>query len=104
VAFELLQREGANVTLAEGGIEGVRKATEYSEALDAVLMDIQMPDIDGLEATRKIRLDAKRGAVKIIAMTANASIDEAQACLTAGMDDHLAKPIDLDEMVAKLQH
>lgn len=104
VAFELLQREGANVTLAEGGIEGVRKATEYSEAFDAVLMDVQMPDIDGLEATRKIRLDAKRGAVKIIAMTANASIDEAQACLTAGMDDHLAKPIDLDEMVAKLQH
>ncbi|WP_445323810.1 PAS domain S-box protein [Pseudomonas sp. EL_65y_Pfl2_R95] len=102
VAFELLQGEGAEVTLAEGGLEGVQQATECDKAFDAVLMDIQMPDIDGLEATRRIRLDAKRGVVKIIAMTANASSADEQACLAAGMDDHLGKPIDLEKMVATL--
>lgn len=102
VAFELLQGEGAQVTLAEGGIEGVQLATNGAKTFDAVLMDIQMPDIDGLEATRRIRLDAARGAVKIIAMTANASGSDEKACLAAGMDDHLGKPIDLDKMVATL--
>lgn len=102
VAFELLQCEGAQVTLAEGGLEGVQQATECAEAFDAVLMDIQMPDIDGLEATRRIRADARRGVVKIIAMTANASSSDEQACLAAGMDGHLGKPIDLEKMVATL--
>jgi len=104
VAFELLKGEGAQVTLAEAGLEGVRQATECSEPFDAVLMDIQMPDIDGLEATRRIRADAKRGAVKIIAMTANASLSDAKACLAAGMDDHLGKPVDLEKMVTVLLH
>lgn len=105
VAFELLQCEGAQVTLAEGGLDGVQQATECAEAFDAVLMDIQMPDIDGLEATRRIRADARRGMVKIIAMTANASSSDEQACLAAGMDGHLGKPIDLEKMVAMLlQH
>lgn len=102
VAFELLKGEGAQVTLAEGGLEGVQQVIASAEAFDAVLMDIQMPDIDGLEATRRIRLDAKRGAVKIIAMTANASRSDEQACMAAGMDDHLGKPIDLEKMVATL--
>lgn len=102
VAFELLQVEGAHVTLAEGGIEGVEQATKSAEAFDAVLMDIQMPDIDGLEATRRIRQDAQRGGVKIIAMTANASRSDEEVCLAAGMDDHLGKPIDLEKMVATL--
>ncbi|ARS52859.1 PAS domain-containing hybrid sensor histidine kinase/response regulator [Kushneria konosiri] len=102
VAFELLQGEGALVTLAEGGIDGVRQVTNSAQPFDAVLMDIQMPDIDGLEATRRIRQDAVRGAVKIIAMTANASGSDERACLEAGMDDHLGKPIDLERMVATL--
>jgi CheY-like chemotaxis protein len=102
VAFELLQGEGADVMLAEAGIEGVRLVTESAESFDAVLMDIQMPDIDGLEATRRIRANTRRGAVKIIAMTANASHADAQLCLAVGMDDHLGKPIDLEKMVATL--
>ncbi|ART62794.1 PAS domain-containing hybrid sensor histidine kinase/response regulator [Kushneria marisflavi] len=104
VAFELLQGEGAQVTLAEGGIEGVQQVTNSTEAFDAVLMDIQMPDIDGLEATRRIRRDAASGSIKIIAMTANASSSDERACLAAGMDDHLGKPIDLEKMVATLLH
>jgi PAS domain S-box-containing protein len=105
VAFELLQGEGAEVTLAEGGLEGVRLATAVPGSLDAVLMDIQMPDIDGLEATRRIRAHAQSGDLTIIAMTANASSADEQACRAAGMDDHLGKPIDLEQMVATLlQH
>lgn len=102
VALELLQGEGARVTLAEGGIDGVKQVLEGKEAFDAVLMDIQMPDIDGLEATRRIRLDAAGESVKIIAMTANASSLDEKNCLAAGMDDHLGKPIDLEKMVATL--
>jgi CheY-like chemotaxis protein/HPt (histidine-containing phosphotransfer) domain-containing protein len=103
VAFELLQGEGAQVILAEGGLEGVRLATECAENLDVVLMDIQMPDIDGLEATRRIRADARCQGLTIIAMTANASSADEQACRAAGMDDHLGKPIDLEKMVATLR-
>ncbi|MBU1283152.1 MAG: PAS domain S-box protein [Gammaproteobacteria bacterium] len=102
VAFELLKGEGAQVTLAEGGLEGVQLATDNAEALDAVLMDIQMPDIDGLEATRRLRADARSQGLTIIAMTANASSADEQACRAAGMDDHLGKPIDLEKMVATL--
>lgn len=102
VAYELLQGEGAHVALAECGLEGVDRATSTTEAFDVVLMDIQMPDIDGLEATRRIRMDAHRGGVKIIAMTANVSRSDEQACMAAGMDDHLGKPIDLEKMVAAI--
>ena len=102
VAFELLKGEGAEVALAEGGLEGVQMIIEGAEAFDAVLMDVQMPDIDGLEATRRVRGDARCGAVKIIAMTANASLSDEQECRAAGMNDHLGKPIDLEKMVATL--
>lgn len=102
VAFELLTQEGAEVTLAEGGLEGVTLATKSAPAFDAVLMDIQMPDIDGLEATRLIRADGDQGGVKIIAMTANASEQDKQACYAAGMDDHLSKPVDLERLIATL--
>ena len=102
VAFELLQGEGAHVTLAEGGLEGVRLATEFSGTFDAVLMDIQMPDIDGLEATRRIRASVQCAALPIVAMTANASSADQQACFAAGMDGHVGKPIDLDVLVNSL--
>ena len=104
VVFELLRNEGADVTLAEGGIKGVQLATQEATSFDAVLMDIQMPDIDGFEATRRIRASADKGSLKIIAMTANASQQDRQACSEAGMDDHLSKPIDLEKMVATLLH
>jgi len=103
VAAELLAGEGAEVSLAEGGLEGVERVRREQPPFDAVLMDIQMPDIDGLEATRRIRQLAGGLDLPIIAMTANASRTDREACLAAGMNDHVGKPIDLQQLVATLQ-
>ncbi|RON50028.1 ATPase [Pseudomonas frederiksbergensis] len=100
VADELLTREGAEVRLAEGGLEGVSKV--MNERFDVVLMDIQMPDIDGLEATRRIRSNPRFATLPIVAMTANASNSDREACLAAGMNEHVGKPIDLEQLVATL--
>jgi PAS domain S-box-containing protein len=102
VAKELLEQEGASVDLAEGGLRGIQRLNQSPDAFDAVLMDIQMPDIDGYEATRRIRNDDRFHGLPIIAMTANASEDDRKASLAAGMTAHLAKPIDLPQVVATL--
>jgi two-component system sensor histidine kinase/response regulator len=102
VAEGVLRAEGAQVQLAEGGIEGVKRATTAGIPFDAVLMDIQMPDIDGFEATRRIRANPRCAGLPIIAMTANASNADRQACLSAGMNDHVAKPIDVEKLVSVL--
>ncbi|KAA0987336.1 PAS domain S-box protein [Pseudomonas sp. ANT_J12] len=102
VADELLTREGAQVTLSEGGLEGVSKVMNERVPFDVVLMDIQMPDIDGLEATRRIRSNPRFATLPIVAMTANASNTDREACLAAGMNDHVGKPIDLEQLVVTL--
>ncbi len=103
VAFELLGIAGANVELAEGGIEGVTKVQQNCSRYDLVLMDIQMPDIDGYEATRRIRQDSRCARIPIVAMTANASAADRQACLDAGMNEHTGKPFDIDKLVPLIQ-
>ncbi|MPQ70145.1 PAS domain S-box protein [Pseudomonas sp. MWU12-2323] len=103
VADELLRGEGAQVILAEGGLEGVSQVMSASTPFDAVLMDIQMPDIDGLEATRRIRRHPHFALLPILAMTANASSSDREACMAAGMNDHVSKPIDLEQLVLKLR-
>jgi len=92
VAIELLQDAGFRVDLAENGQLGVEKVgtTEY----DLVLMDMQMPVMDGITATLEIRSDGRFGDLPIVAMTANAMAGDRDRCLTAGMNDHVAKPID----------
>ncbi|MDD1013628.1 PAS domain-containing hybrid sensor histidine kinase/response regulator [Pseudomonas rubra] len=102
VADELLTAEGAQITLAEGGLEGVSKVLAGGDPFDVVLMDIQMPDIDGFEATRRIRADRRFVTLPIVAMTANASSSDREACLAAGMNGHIGKPIDLEQLVATL--
>ena len=102
VASGLLHLEGANVTLAGNGLEALA-ALNYTPALyDAVLMDMQMPEMDGLEATRQIRLDPRFETLPIIAMTANASSEDRLVCLAAGMNDHISKPMDLDVLTKSL--
>ncbi|GLR13661.1 hypothetical protein GCM10007907_24510 [Chitinimonas prasina] len=102
VALELLSAEGARVTMAEAGLPGVQLASESAQQFDVVLMDIQMPDIDGLEATRRIRQKISNTELPILAMTANASGDDREACLAAGMDGHIGKPFDIDELVSNI--
>jgi len=87
------------VTVAGNGRLGVRAALSAKPRFDAVLMDIQMPDIDGYEATAKMRSHHSTESMPIIAMTANALAEDKAACLAAGMNDHIGKPIDLDILV-----
>jgi two-component system, sensor histidine kinase and response regulator len=100
VAQELLQAAGLQVELAANGVEAVQLAQQRPH--DLILMDVQMPEMDGLEATRRIRALLGAARTPIIAMTANAFGDEREACLKAGMDDHVAKPVDPAELYTVL--
>ncbi|TAA47158.1 response regulator [Corallincola spongiicola] len=91
VARELLACCGADVAVANNGTEAVCMVQNHH--FDAVLMDIQMPEMDGYEATRAIRSDSQHRKLPILAMTANAMKGDREKCLAAGMDDHIAKPI-----------
>lgn len=102
IALELLKGKGATVSLATGGIEAIEKITQSQDQYDLVLMDIQMPDLDGLEATRRIRAIPEYASLFIVAMTANASQSDREECLAAGMNEHISKPIDLDIVVTKI--
>ncbi|PPC79236.1 hybrid sensor histidine kinase/response regulator [Pokkaliibacter plantistimulans] len=102
VARELLGREGAEVEVVAGGLAGVERVVTGTQRYDAVLMDMQMPDIDGLEATRRIRNDSRFRDLPIIAMTANVSQADQQACRQAGMTAHLGKPLDMEQVIATL--
>jgi len=105
VAYELLSNEGAQVAVASNGRQGVEAALSARPRFDAVLMDIQMPDIDGYAATAEIRRHGSMETLPIIAMTANALAEDKAACLAAGMNDHIGKPIELDVLVnAILRH
>ena len=100
VAEELLRAEGAQVELAENGQGGLSLLESASEPFDAVLMDLQMPVMDGFTATARIRADERWRALPVIAMTANAMAADREACLEAGMSDHVGKPFELDDLVA----
>ena len=96
IALELLEGVGATVEVANDGLEAVRKVLSQPAppAYDVVLMDLQMPEMDGYQATREIRADSRFASFPIIAMTAHATIEERQKCLDAGMNGHVSKPID----------
>jgi two-component system sensor histidine kinase/response regulator len=103
IAVELLEGAGAQVQVANNGREAVEKVAQ--SPFDLVLMDLQMPVMDGYQATAKIRSDPRFDKIPIIAMTAHATVEERQRCLDAGMADHISKPIDPVTMFATIaQH
>ena len=106
VTATLLAALGADVELASSGEEALRRFD--AQRHDLVLMDVQMPEMDGLAATREIRRLENGGAnggshLPIVAMTANAMSDDRAACLAAGMDDYVSKPIDVPQLVAAIE-
>lgn len=95
VALGLLQETGLSVTVANNGQEALQMLAEKS--FDLVLMDMQMPVMDGITATQKIRADERWKTLPIVAMTANAMATDIERCTQAGMNGHLSKPIDVDK-------
>ncbi len=106
VAMEMLRGEGAQVSLANNGqlgVDAVYQAQAAGQPYAAVLMDIQMPVMDGYSATRLLRRDATLANLPIIAMTANAMASDREACLAVGMNEHVGKPFNLAQLVTLLQ-
>jgi two-component system, sensor histidine kinase and response regulator len=102
VASRLLEREGYQVDIAANGTIAVEKFR--SESWDVILMDVQMPELDGFEATRCIRqLEDGRTHVPIIAMTAHAMKGDRERCISAGMDGYLSKPFAARELYEAVQ-
>ena len=101
LAMRILQQMGYRADLASNGIEAVESVER--QPYDVVLMDVQMPEMDGLEASRRIAQRWPAGErPRIVAMTANAMQGDRELCLQAGMDDYLTKPIRVDQLVAAL--
>jgi len=101
----LLEPTKLIIDYAENGAEAVRKFTEAPYKYDLIFMDIQMPVMDGYEATRRIRELETPNAKKIpiIAMTANVFKEDIERCLEAGMDGHIGKPVNFKEIIATLR-
>ena len=100
LALRLLERMGYRADVVENGSAAV--AAVEGSTYDVILMDVQMPELDGLEATRRIRRRWPGETPRIVAMTANAMDGDREACLAAGMDDYIAKPISPEALQASL--
>ncbi|MBC7917116.1 MAG: response regulator [Rhodoferax sp.] len=100
LASEILRESGVQVTVAGDGVQALEQLAK--QPFDAVLMDWQMPVMDGFEATRRIRSDPGFALLPILAMTANAMAGDREKCLAAGMNDHIAKPIEVDALLGTL--
>ena len=103
VALAMLEREGAQVVLAGNGQQAVDRLAAQPQGFDLVLMDMQMPVLDGLQATQQIRQRLQLRELPILAMTANAMPADRELCAAAGMNAHVGKPFELDELVALIR-
>ncbi len=105
VVIALLEPTGVSIDCAENGAEAVRLFTASPDRYDLIFMDLQMPEMDGYEATRRIRASGtEKGArIPIVAMTANVFREDIEKCLAAGMNDHVGKPLDMGEVMERLR-
>jgi len=103
LALELLERAGAEVTLASDGQIALDTLHSATQPFDCVLMDCQMPRMDGYTATAHIRRDPRWQQLPIIAMTASALVTDREQALSAGMNDHVAKPLDVPQMFSVIE-
>lgn len=101
VAVRFLERLGHQSDLAQNGREAL--AALEKRSYDVVLMDLQMPEMDGLEATRRIRVQWPQGGLRIVALTANATPEDRAACAAVGMDGLVSKPIDIANLKAAIE-
>ncbi|MGQ2965187.1 response regulator [Methylophilus sp.] len=99
---KVLEHKGLNVDIARNGREAIEKLQALDD-IDLVLMDIMMPEMDGYEAMREIRKDARYTRLPIIALTAKAMKDDQELCMKAGASDYLAKPVDIDRLQSLLR-
>ncbi len=95
-----LQRRGYEVAVAINGLEALQRVRDRPEL---VLMDMSLPEMDGWEATRRIKADAATRAIPVIALTAHAMSGDREKALEAGCDDFDTKPVDLERLVGKMQ-
>ncbi|MDR0524426.1 MAG: response regulator [Spirochaetaceae bacterium] len=104
ILISLLEPTGLALDSAENGAEAVRMYTDHPDRYDVIFMDVQMPEMDGYEATRRIRRAEEPGfSIPILAMTANVFREDVEQCLAAGMNDHVGKPVDLEDVMLKLR-
>ena len=102
LALKMLEKRGHHVTIVSSGLDALDALEK--ERFDLVLMDVQMPKMGGLEATKRVRESEKEGErVPIIAMTAHAMKGDREMCLSAGMDDYVSKPIKADELFSVIE-
>jgi CheY-like chemotaxis protein len=100
LALRLLDRMGLAADVVGDGRAAI--AAVERGAYDVILMDVQMPEVDGLEATRQIRARWPERPIRIVGLTANAMAGDREACLAAGMDDYVSKPIRPEELAAAI--
>jgi len=98
-----LEHKGAEVEIARNGVEALQKLEQNPDGIDLVLMDIMMPEMDGLTATREIRKNPRWQKLPVIAITAKAMKEDQEKCLAAGANDYLAKPIELERLFSLMR-
>ena len=105
ILMTLIEHTGIEIDSAADGAEAVDKFSAHPDKYELILMDVHMPNVDGYEATRRIRASGLPGAdtIPIIAMTANVFREDIERCLASGMNDHLGKPIDVAEVITTLR-
>jgi CheY-like chemotaxis protein len=101
LALRILEQMGYRADIASNGLEAIESVER--QTYDVILMDVQMPEMDGLEATRQIVAKWPQKHPRIIGLTANALEGDREQCLAAGMDDYISKPIHIEELVDALE-